>query len=235
MNFARDGLLEADGDEVVAFLREQGQLPDLRELRVVLAGFGDTTDPQKTLDQAHRDRLLGIWRAVLTAAGAEVQVDGSPRSGAAPASVPEVTTVDVPDPAPFPHTCSIRNFRLPDTGAVGFQENTPALREPTAARQAVEQIVAALRACPGVRIQLTGATSSYGDQTPAGEADRRWLSLARADAVRGLMTAAGLDASRIEIRGDGYHFDGYVPDRDGAGVLLPGPAAQNRCVLVSLV
>ncbi|MGW5230430.1 OmpA family protein [Nocardia niigatensis] len=235
LNFAHDELLDADPALVVDFLRQQHQLPDLHQLRIVLSGFGDTASPQAALDQASRDNVIAIWTAIAIAAGAvSVEVDRSPRAGAAAAGVPEVSPVAVPAPVVFPSSCSVRNFRLPDTGAVGFEPDTAVLRDPAAARQVVAQIAAALQGCSGVRILLTGATSSYGDLSPAGDELRRALSRSRAEAVKALLVDAGVAAQRIDTDGNGYHFDGYIVDRDSAGDLLPGPATQNRCVLVSV-
>lgn len=235
LNFAHDEFLTATPERVVRFLEEQGQLPDLRGITVVLVGLGETRAPQQQLDQASRTSLVDIWTQICRAAGAtEVRVDTSPRSGEAPVTDLVVSTVAVPAPVSFPAGCSVRNFRLPDTGPVGFLENVPVLRDPDAARAAIAQIATAVQACPDARIALLGATSSYGELTSTGDIFRRKLSLDRAEAVKALLVDAGVAADRIDVSGNGYHFDGYVADRDAQGELLPGPAQQNRCVLVSV-
>ncbi|WKG13555.1 hypothetical protein QX204_34280 (plasmid) [Nocardia sp. PE-7] len=235
LNFARDEFLSADPQRAVRFLQEHNQLPDLHGITVVLVGIGETRAPQQQLDQASRDNLVDIWVQISRAAGAaEVKLDTSPRSGEAPLNAPEVSTVAVPAPVSFPVGCSVRNFRLPDTGPVGFLENVAIFRDPAAARAVIAQIATAAQTCPGARIALVGATSSYGELTPAGDRTRQVLALRRAEAVKALLVGAGVAADRIDVSGNGYHFDGYVADRDAQGELLSGPAQQNRCVLVSV-
>jgi outer membrane protein OmpA-like peptidoglycan-associated protein len=235
LDFARDDLLIADPALIVDFLRQHEQLPDLHQLRIVFTALGDTTAPQTPLDQASRDNLIRIWSAIATAAGAaSVEVDRSPHAGPAAIDVPAVSTVEVPAPVAFPASCSVHNFKLPDIGPVGFEPDRADLRDPAAARQVIIQIATALHGCPGARILLTGATSSYGELTPAGDEQRQALSLARAETVKALLIDSGVVAQRIDTAGNGYHFDDYIVDRDADGNLLPGPATQNRCVLVSV-
>ena len=48
------------------------------------------------------------------------------------------------------------------------------------------------------------------------------------------MESMGLPRSQIgQLIGLGSHFPGYVPDIGPGGVLLPGPAAENRQVIIS--
>ncbi len=235
LDFSRSGLLGADPREVVDFLRANDQLPDLTGISVTLVGIGATAPPQTPLDQASRNDLIAIWTAILEAAGASgVQVDPSPRSGPAPAGVPEVATVPVPEPPVFPTTCSVTNFMLPDTGPVGFLPDVATFRDRATARADLALIADALGECSAAKITLIGTTSSAGEQTPAGEAGRRELSQQRAEAVKAVLVDLGIEVGRITTVGDGQHFVGYENDRDPQGVLLPGPAARNRSVLLTV-
>jgi OmpA-OmpF porin, OOP family len=236
LNFSASvDLLGAAPNDVVTFLRGRHELPNMQGVAVVLVGVGDTSAPQEPLDLASKSNLVAIWSAVLQAAGATVTVDPSPRGGNAPTGVPEVTPVVVPGAAGFPHSCSIADFRLPDTGPVGFLPDVPTFRDHPAADTAIRKIGTSLTACPGAKITLTGTTSSAGDTTFAGEDGRRTLSLQRAQAVKDMLAARpGIDASTITIAGNGYHFAGYENDRDAQGLLLPEPATRNRAVLVTV-
>jgi outer membrane protein OmpA-like peptidoglycan-associated protein len=55
----------------------------------------------------------------------------------------------------------------------------------------------------------------------------------RADAVKALLVDMGVPAERIDTRGVGTNHPDHVPDLTEDGVLLPGPAAQNRAVFVT--
>lgn len=237
LDFSKSELLGADPQEVVEFLRTHRQLPDLTGIAVFLVGIGATAAPQAPLDHASRSNLTAIWTEVFKAAGATgVSVDTSPLGGPAPADVPEVTPVTVPAHQAFPATCRVRDFVLPDTGPVGFLPNVATFRDPVTAEAGLRSVADALNACPGAMITLTGTTSSAGPQTPEGAAGRRALSVDRAEAVKSLLVelGAGIDPARITTVGKGHRFAGYRNDRDAQGALLPGPAASNRSVLVSV-
>jgi outer membrane protein OmpA-like peptidoglycan-associated protein len=76
---------------------------------------------------------------------------------------------------------------------------------------------------------LIGSTSSEG-----GDALNNPLSLARAKAVKSVLVSMGIPGSRITTTGDGSHWPGRVNDIGPGGVLLPGPAEQDREVIVQL-
>ena len=76
---------------------------------------------------------------------------------------------------------------------------------------------------------FTGTTSSEG-----GPAINVPLSQQRAQVTAQLMESMGLPRSQVgKVIGLGSHFPGYVPDIGPGGVLLPGPAAENRQVIIS--
>ncbi len=238
LNFsASTDLLGATPADVVGFLRGHHELPHMAGVAVVLVGVGDTSAPQTPLDQASKSNLVAIWTAVLQAAGATVTVDPSPRGGNGPTTVPQVTPVAVPNPSVFPASCSVTDFRLPDTGPVGFLPDVATFRDPATAHDAVQQIADALAGCHATKITLTGTTSSAGAATPAGDDDRRTLSQQRAQAVKDELTHLSVHpvaTNAITIAGNGFHFAGYENDRDAQGILLPEPATHNRSVLISV-
>jgi OOP family OmpA-OmpF porin len=65
--------------------------------------------------------------------------------------------------------------------------------------------------------------------------DRRVARLGgRPLTAKSMLVDLGIAADRITTRGVGSDGPGHIPDVDAHGVLLPGPAARNRAVVVEL-
>ena len=79
-------------------------------------------------------------------------------------------------------------------------------------------------------MELVGTTATAG--TAQG---RKQLSQMRADAVKELLVDMGVPAEHITTRGVGINHPDHVPDVTDDGLLLPGPAAQNRAVFVTVI
>jgi OmpA-OmpF porin, OOP family len=237
MDFRQPGLLEALPSDVVAFLKANHELPDLKGISVVLAGIGDTAPPQHPLSIAQRNNLIAIWEAIAKAGGAtSVRVDPAPLSGPAPAHVPPVLLVPVPaEPVwtPPPANTSSSNPELgvfPDSGPVGFEPDSTAFRQPALARAAIRPLARYLTANPSVRILLTGTTAHWGSLTGC-----KALAWERAATVKAVLVQMGARPSQIKTQGLGWDFPGYINDQGPSGTLLPGPAEHNRSVLVSRI
>lgn len=78
-------------------------------------------------------------------------------------------------------------------------------------------------------VRLTGTTARTGDR-----AGQIALAEARANAVAGLLFERGARREQVSTAGVGSYFDGYVPDHDAAGSLIPAAAALNRTVIVEV-
>jgi outer membrane protein OmpA-like peptidoglycan-associated protein len=217
-------LLDANPNEVVDLLRRTQQLPDLTGIRVVFTGLGDTAPPQPTLPQPARAVLVDLWTTVVGAAGGSAEVKQAPLpstrtlEGLPPVSIVPVAVRSV---GPPPAVTVLRD------GTVGFRPDQAVFRDPDQARTVLADYAHEIQ--QGKRAVLTGTTSSAG--TPEG---RLRLSRDRANAVRELLISLGAPADRIEARGVGSDFPGYVPDRDAQGNLDPLTAAQNRQVIIEL-
>ncbi len=220
-------LLDADPAAVADDLAAGAALPDLTGVEVVLVGAGDTIAPQDALPPPVRGALVRLWTAVLERAGATVTVDPVPPPSHTGPPLPAVTPVPVAAPVPVRGTAQ-GPVPLRD-GTVGFVPDRAEFRDPDQAAAVLAPFAERLLA-DGGRALLTGTTSSAG--TPDG---RRALSVDRASAVAGLLAAAGVPGDRIEVRGLGADFPGFVPDRDATGRLDPVLAALNRQVIVELV
>ena len=226
LNYRQPGLLEADPAELVAFAQAHHEEPDAADIKVILLGIGWTTPPQPALDAPERGSLASQWAALLKAAGAQVSIDQTPLTGPAPASDPKVSLVTTTQVTwnPPPGTCGTAL----NTTELHFIVGTARLRDPAAAALALRAVVAELKASHRVAT-ITGTTSSEG-----GPAINVPLSEKRAQATAQLMESMGLPRSQIGlVTGLGSHFPGYVPDTGPGGVLLPGPAAENRQVIIS--
>jgi outer membrane protein OmpA-like peptidoglycan-associated protein len=226
LNYRQPGLLEADPAELVAFARAHHEEPDAVGIKVILLGIGWTAPPQSALDAPERASLVSQWAALLKAAEAQVSIDQTPLTGPPPVGAPEVNLVTTTQVnwKPPPGTCGAAF----NTTELYFIVGTAKLRDLAAATSALQNVVAELKANRQVAT-ITGTTSSEG-----GSAINIPLSKERAQATAQLMRSMGLPLSQIgKVIGLGNHFQGYVPDIGPGDVLLPGPAAENRQVIIS--
>ncbi|SDM18024.1 Outer membrane protein OmpA [Geodermatophilus siccatus] len=223
LDFTQPGLLEADPEELAGSLARVGELPDLEGMEVVFQGLGDTAPPQEALSIAQRANLVAIWRAVVEAAGGVMALEERPLAEDTAVDLPEVSIVPVPNgPA-----CAGPTIEL--AGAdVAFQPDSAEFVDPAAAR-AVLQPIAEQLVQAGATATLTGTTARVREL-----GGQRALSEQRARAVLSELVDLGVPASALRAVGLGSEFPGYVPDHDAAGNLLPGPAAQNRKVIITL-
>lgn len=221
-------LLTAEPKDVVESLRKQDLLPDLNGAHVLLAGLGNVVEPQAALNQRLHKRVIAIWRAIAEAGGAAcVEVVDIPESvHTAVDDVPTVTAVPLPKPPPLPPTCG--ETVLNDRNDVGFVADQAMFLDERAARATIGKI-AKLMQDGHQRAELTGTTANVGSLD-----GQRALSKGRADAVRKVLVDLGIDESRLTTKGLGSKFPGYQQDHGARGELLPGPAATNRKVIVSL-
>jgi len=225
LQYQASDLLAAQSSDVVAFLQKQGLLPHLTGRHVVLDGFGYTAAPQPQLDQAQQDNVRSQWEAIVKAGGGCVTVDTLPSTAAAISGLPPVAVVT---PVPPPTFTNCGTTALGDAGTVGFVVGTAIFRDPTAAQATLSQLAAKLK--QGTEhVILIGGTSTEG-----GDAINNPLSLKRANAIAKVLEKAGIPAARITTRGDGSHWPGRAADTGPGGVLLPGPAEQDREVIVQL-
>ncbi|MGH3942710.1 MAG: OmpA family protein [Pseudonocardiaceae bacterium] len=229
LDFTQPGLLDAATGDVVDFLRANNRLPQLMGRRVILAGIGDTAEPQPVLDDGRRFRVAEIWKEIAEAGGAAcVEVIEETRDGAAPTGVPEVDIVPVPAPPSFDPRS--QGDLVLDENTVGFVGDLDVLREPETARKVLTPVAEYLKGDPSRRILLTGTTACARTA-----AFRHELSEKRALAVRRvLVDELGTGSDQIDVRGVGSNFPEYQPDR-GPNGQLPGLAVANRTVRLTVL
>jgi OmpA-OmpF porin, OOP family len=225
LNYQNSNLLMSPPSDVVTSLRQQNLLPDLSGRHVLLDGFGYTALPQPRLDEAERNNLVSQWEAIVTAGGGCVTVDTLPTTAPEMSGLPPVSIVRPPQPLSF-RGCG--TTALEDAGSVGFVVGTAIFRNPSEAEATLAQLAAKLK--QGTEpVTLIGSTSTEG-----GDAINNPLSVKRAEAVKQVLVSDGISDGRISTVGDGSHYPGRVPDIGPGGILLPGPAEQDREVIVQL-
>ena len=228
LDFTVRGMLAAVPAEVVRQLRSSGNLPDLRGFRVVLVGLGYTAPPQAPLTAKWRGSVTQIWTAVMTAAGARTEVIPQPCQG------PSVSTSELVNKVHLPGPWHVR-LRVGGTvvftgiSPVRFEPNTTAFVDPAGAVRALRPIARWLAADPARHAVLEGTTADVGPLS-----GQVALARSRAKRVRGVLVALGAARRQITTKGVGSDFPQFVPDRNAAGVLLPGLATLNRSVRITL-
>jgi OmpA-OmpF porin, OOP family len=225
LNYTQPGLLMAPPSDVVKFLRQKNLLPQLSGRHVLLSGFGYTADPQPRLNQAQRNSVINQWVAIIKAGGGCVSVDQAPNTAS---DLPGLPSVAIVTPPPTPTFSNCGTIALEDAGSVGFFVGSSKFRDPSAAAATLHNLADKLKQ-GSEHIILIGSTSSEGSDQMNNS-----LSQSRAKAVETVLVSMGISMSRITIHGEGSHWPGRVNDQGPGGVLLPGPAEQDREVIVQL-
>lgn len=229
VDFSQAGMLSASPASVVSLLASAGELPRLNGMTVILTGLGDTVPPQHPLSSSQRDNLIAIWTAIAKAGGAtSVQVDTTAPRGPTPGHVPPVSLVPtstVPGWVPSDATYVFR-----DSGPVGFEPGSAAFRNQATATAALRPLARYLATNPTAKIKISGTTAHSGTLAYA-----LALSATRAAAVKAFLVQMGAASSQIVTDGLGWQFPGYINDQGPNGSVLPGPAEQNRSVIVTRI
>jgi outer membrane protein OmpA-like peptidoglycan-associated protein len=227
LNFAVQGLLTADPQQVAADLKSKGELPkDLEGVTVYWSGLGDVAGPQQPLTITARSNLEAIWAAIVKAAGGTLSVLPEPASGGAATGLPAVTTVPVPAAATktdWSHPIVVRDSDLL------FVKNTATFSQPATAQQVLAGLVPAIEQ-NGQTVTITGTASK--DQATSNASDLV-LSKQRADAVKQALVTLGVPASLLVTAGVGHDWCGFKPETDATGTYSDALAAQNRSVILT--
>ena len=227
LNFAVQGLLTADPQQVAADLKSKGELPkDLQGVTVYWSGLGDVAGPQQPLTITARSNLEAIWAAIVKAAGGTLSVLPEPASGAAATGLPAVTTVPVPAAATktdWSHPIVVRDSDLL------FVKNTATFSQPATAQQVLAGLVPAIEQ-NGQTVTITGTASK--DQATSNASDLV-LSKQRADAVKQALVTLGVPPSLLVTAGVGHDWCGFKPETDATGTYSDALAAQNRSVILT--
>ncbi|MFI9380787.1 OmpA family protein [Kutzneria sp. NPDC052558] len=225
VDFVNDRLLEANPSDVADYLTKENLLPDLKGRTVILVGLGNTAPPQQPLDNNQRAHVVDTWKAVAEKSGACVVTEQQANSEPSLAGIPAVPVV-APPAAPAPNFCG--TVELGESDNISFQPDSAAFRSPEAAKDTLRKFADVLRDGRH-RADLMGTTASEGPV-----AGRLELSARRANAVKDVLVGLGVPAADLSARGVGSDWPGHQPDTGPDGQLLPGPAGQNRKVVMTI-
>jgi len=225
VDFANDRLLQANPSEVAAYLQRQHLLPDLEGRTVFLIGFGNTAEPQIPLDNNQRAHVVQIWQEIAKASGACVVVEQQANTEPSLVRTPAVPVV-APPAEPAPDLCG--TVELGEADNVSFEPDSATFRSPEAAKDTLRKFAEFMRNGQR-RADLMGTTASEGPV-----AGRMELSAQRADAVKEMLVGLGVPAADLTARGVGSDWSGHASDLGPDGQLLPGPAGQNRKVIMTI-
>ena len=229
LDFSEKGMLDADVDETVEFLASHGAIPDLRGLVVVFIGLGDVAfpSPQDPLDPARQRHIVELYTKIAQKGGAAcVEVVAEPHSGPAADGVPSVRAVPVPLVVSIPASDPPPTV-LPDDPVTGFVPDEATLLAPDGARGVLWPLATWLMADPRRSVKLSGTTARIGSLD-----GQRDLGGQRADTIKQVLVHMGVTPTQVTTEGLGSEFPQYVVDHDTHGLLLPGPAHDNRGVRV---
>ena len=218
--------LEADPQEIAAYLAQNSALPDLSGISVRWTGLGDVMAPQDALTYKARENLTAIWKAILEASNASYVDILSASSGLNSYSeeAPYVTPVSIPKAEPISFTKPI----IFTEKELYFHPGSAQLRDPASAKQVLSPIVQYMAEHPDFCLLLAGTTAQAGSQEECVE-----LSLRRAETVRTLLLESGVSAAQLhdEALGLGWDHSYHIPDRKD-GQLDEEIAPLNRSVIL---
>ena len=222
-----EGMTLASPDEFAAHLHSQGTFTEttFSGLSIELRSIGYSAGAQPPLSERQRESVARLWEGALTASGAEVEVVQFPREGSAPKTSFTAGVVEVVPEVELDPTAGAE-YRFGDASALAFQPDLPTFKNKGAAEKELASLAEWLRAGSGRTATIVGHTSSARLSVSA------QLSADRANTVKATLVELGVPIAALTARGDGYTAS--PPDRDSRNVLIPGAAARNRVVVISL-
>ena len=223
LDFSSMVLNKVDSGAAVDGLSSAGAVPNFKDVTVHTYFMGSTVAPQKSLTDAEKDNLAGLYTGLFKAGGAkDVNVHPDLASESAYEGLPKVNVV------PVMATDSVLSEKeVPDAvtladSTLGFEPDSTAFTDTDKARSGVETLCAYMRQNPDCKALLVGTTAKWGDDSASIK-----LSYERGLAVKRLFTDAGISADRISVVGTGWHSCFYKND-GGPDALNEEIAPENR-------
>lgn len=234
-------------DRLVQGLAEENLIPDFHDVKVTWYGLGAVAGEQASLSRLYKANLQAIWLKILEKANALPSSQKTAKDGyfvsvpAASAAHYEktVTPIELPTAEPTVPTETtepidlLHPIHLPED-KVRFEDNTAVLVSEDEAINALVPYVEVLNAHPDVPVLLVGTTAD-----PARNGGAFILSEARAEKIKELLCALGLDEARIVgIIGWGAREPLYNEDEwqfnetSGEWEFVNEIAKQNRSVWI---
>lgn len=190
------GLLNDTPENVAKLIAQTNPSIDLTGVTVLVESLGYVQAPQAVPSGNQRGIIIDTWTAVLTELGATVVVDPAPALTCGIETDQPVRTTALPAIEVITCKQDTIDYELP--ASVLFAKDTAELRD--GVTEMLAEPIGILTDNPGTTAELVGHTASTA--TPS--ADRgRGLSEERAQAVADVLIQAGIDPSRITVRGVG--------------------------------
>ena len=226
VNFCADDLFNTPTEDIAQALEDEKAIPDLEGVHVTWLYAGQVAEPQQTLSEVQKDKLIEIWSAILEKAGA-ASIDFRPDSASSTpyTDLPNVSTVNADD----------RNIDVTpltkmilDSESVSFVGDQAVFVDEAQAKQAISGVAQTLRAPPVNEVYVAGCTASL----PGKEDFCQNLSEDRAQAVVDVLKELGVPEEQMTAVGMGNQAPWHLEDLDAAGKQIESIAQQNRCVVV---
>lgn len=230
LDFARvDTLLLAPPSAVAADFSERGLLPaSIAGRTIYWAGLGDVAGEQPPLTISTRRNLVGIYSAIVQAAGAELVLLDEPLSGTEPEGAPPVSLVAVDREATAVDWSSPVVLRESE---LRFVRGESRFDDDDRAEEVLREIAVSIIET-GTAVIITGTASREG--AADNRADAR-LGLRRAQATRDALIGLGVPARLLEVQGVGFEWCGFREEVGPDGSFSEAIAAQNRSVIITAV
>ncbi len=224
-----DDYIGAEPEEIADKLDLMGALPELEGVTVIWQGIGCVSGEQKALPASVKNKLENMWDVILRRAGAEVEFDTMPVSGAESSELPQVTVLEFEED----------KLVITDKGFVKFDDKTLKFKPDSAefvdedsAKTVLKPVADQLISTPSLVVFIAGTTATVGvtAETPVTGIE---LSEQRAAACRDILIEMGVPASQIKCKGFGC-ADNILrtEDLDADGNLIEEKAALNRAIYI---
>ncbi len=221
--------ISADPEEIAGKLDLMGALPALEGVTVIWQGIGCVSGEQEAIPASVKSKLENMWKTILEKAGAKVEFDTMPVSGAEASELPAVTAIDFEEDK---IVITKNGFVKFDDKTLKFKPDTADFVDEAAAREVLKPIAEQLIATPSLTVYIAGTTATVGvtEDTPVTGIE---LSAQRADACKNILVSMGVPASQLICKGLGCADNVLkTEDVDADGNLIEEKAALNRAIYI---
>lgn len=228
LNFAQSDLLHAEPTEIINTLRQDNSIipGELSGVQVIWSGLGVTSPPQQPLDSKEKGNLKRIYTTVFQQLGASISFDDTLQSRASIDTNHTVNNVEVTGTQG-----GVTVFKLGED-SIGFRQYTADIIDEAVANEALKGVVQNYQTCPAATVTVEGYQALAKDEEVQEYTE---LSQSRADEVRRLLVAQGINEAQITALGRGSgSFEGRVNEVDPSGTWSESEAQKNRVVLIKM-
>lgn len=236
LDFTQGCFGSSNAEDIAAYLKEEGAIPDLKSIHIIWVGLADTVAPQPALSSKDKTYLMEIWETILKEGGAEIEfAQDLPMETEQDNTLPKVSIVTILQPA---SAISEVMSDVDETGDAMFvlDEETvhfkpgseELLSDENDVKKLLQELIVYMTDHPSYQILLAGTTASAGTQEELVD-----LSEKRCNTIREIFVKSGVAEEQIKTVGLGYeNHPYYLPDVDENGELIEEIAKKNRTVII---